>query len=136
MTLASWPLQQALYGALSSDAGMIALLGDPPRIFDDPPGQSPLPAVQIGDGTEFDWSTQTDQASEHDLTIHVFSRAGGRKEARAILAQVCGVLHLAALTLDGQHLVNLRFVSSQVIRESDGETYHGLARYRAVTEPT
>lgn len=136
MSLAAWPLQQAIYGALAADDNLKALIGDPPRLYDDPPGASALPAVQIGDGLESDWSTQTDAGGEHDLTIHVFSRAGGRKEARLILARICLVLHLAELTLDGVNLVNLRFVSSQVIRESDGETYHGIARYRAVTEQT
>ena len=51
-----------------------------------------------------------------------------------ILARICGVLHLAALDVDDNALVNLRFVNSQIVRESDGETYHGVARYRAVTE--
>lgn len=134
MSKAGWPLQQAIYAVLAADAGLGALIGDPPRLFDDPPGQSALPAVQIGDGTETDWSTQTDAGAEHDLAIHVWSRAGGRKEARAILARICGVLHLAELTLDGHTLIDLRFVTSQVVRESDGETYHGIARYRAVTE--
>jgi len=118
MSKAGWPLQQAIYA----------------RLYDDPPGASALPAVQIGDGAESDWSTQTDAGAEHDLTVHVWSRAGGRKEARGILAAICGVLHLAELTLDDNVLINLRFVTSQVIRDADGETYHGIARYRAVTE--
>jgi hypothetical protein len=56
-------------------------------------------------------------------------------EARAILAAIHDVLHGAALTLDANRLINLRFVLSQVWRENDGETYHGMARYRAATEP-
>jgi hypothetical protein len=134
MSNAGWPLQQAIYAALAADAQLQALIGDPPRVYDDPPGASTLPAVMIGDGLESDWSTQTEKGAEHDLTIHVWSRAGGRKEARMILARICGVLHLAALAPEDNTLVNLRFVSSQVFRESDGETYHGVARYRAVTE--
>lgn len=136
MSTAGWPLQKAVHAALAADVGIIAMLGDPPRIYDDPPGASALPAVQIGDGLESDWSTQTDKGAEHDLTIHVWSRAGGRKEARAILARICGVLHVAELALEDNTLINLRFVNSQVMRESDGETYHGIARYRAVTEET
>jgi hypothetical protein len=127
-------LQKAIFAALAADAELAALIGDPPRVYDDPPGASALPAVQIGDGLESDWSTQTEKGAEHDLTIHVWSRGGGRKEARMILARICGVLHVAELTVDDNTLINLRFVSSQVVRESDGETYHGIARYRAVTE--
>jgi hypothetical protein len=136
MSQAGWPLQKTIYAALAADTGLVALIGDPPRLYDDAPGASDLPAVQIGDGLESDWSTQTDAGAEHDLTIHVWSRAGGRKEARMILARIAGVLHVANLTLEDNTLINLRFVSSQVFREGDGETYHGVARYRAVTEET
>jgi Protein of unknown function (DUF3168) len=132
---AGWPLQKAIYAALSGDAALAAMLGDPPRILDDPAGGVELPYIQIGDGTESDWGSTTDNCSEHQLTIHVWSRAGGRMEARAILSGVYDVLHDANLTLEENRLVNLRFVLSQVFRENDGETYHGIARYRAVTEP-
>jgi hypothetical protein len=134
MSVSAWPLQQAVFAALSADAGVKALIGDPPRLFDKPPGDAQLPYVLIGDGTEEDWGTATDTGAEHVLTIHVWSRAGGRKEARAILAAIYNVLHEASLTLDDFHLVNLRFVLSQVLVEADALTYHGIARYRAVTE--
>ena len=136
MSTGGWPLQKAIFAALSTDSALASLLGDPPRVYDDPPVGAELPYVQIGDGSESDWSTASDSGSEHQLTIHVWSRAGGRMEARAILSAIYGALHEAGLTLEGNHLVNLRFALSQVWRESDGETYHGVARYRAVTEPT
>jgi hypothetical protein len=44
-------------------------------------------------------------------------------------------LHDAALTLSGHRLVNLRHELSEARRESDGDTYHGIVRFRAVTEP-
>ncbi len=39
------------------------------------------------------------------------------------------------LSLDGHRLVNLRHELSEARRDPDGETYHGIARFRAVTEP-
>lgn len=134
MSMAAWPLQKALYAALAGDAALAALVGA--RIYDDPPGEGALPYVQIGDGGETDWSTASEAGSEHQLAIHVWSRAGGRMEARAVLSAVHDALHEAALDLDGNRLVNLRFVLAQVWREDDGETYHGMARFRAVTEQT
>jgi len=136
MSTSGWPLQVAIFAALAADSALASLLGDPPRIYDDPPAGLELPYVQIGEGSEADWSTATEQGSEHELTIHVWSRTGGRMEARAILSAIHGVLHDEGLTLEGNRLVNLRFLLSQVWREADGETYHGIARYRAVTEPT
>jgi hypothetical protein len=131
---AGWPLQKAIFAALAADPTLALLIGDPPRIYDDTPGEAVLPYVQIGDGTEADWGTATERGAEHQLTIHVWSRAGGRMEARAILAVIYDVLQDAALTLESNRLINLRFALSQVWRESDGETFHGTARYRAVTE--
>jgi hypothetical protein len=136
MSKAGWPLQKAIYEALAADGALAALIGDPPRLYDDPPGGTALPYVQIGDGTESDWGTASDAGAEHQLTLHVWSRGGGRMEARSVLSAIHDVLHEAALSLDGHRLVNLRFVLSQVWREADGETYHGIARYRAVTEAT
>jgi hypothetical protein len=134
MSASGWALQQAVFAALSVDAGVQAALGDPPRIYDKPPGAAPLPYLLIGDGVEEEWGTATGEGAEHTLVLHVFSRAGGRKEARGVLAAVYNALHGAELTLDGFHLVNLRFVLSQVVIESDALTYHAIARYRAAVE--
>lgn len=65
----------------------------------------------------------------------MWSRAAGRKEVRTILEAVRAVLHDAVLTLTGHRLVNLRHEFSDTRRDPDGETYHGIVRYRAVTEP-
>jgi len=135
MSKAGWPLQKAIFTALSGDAALATLIGDPPRIYDDPPGGAELPYVQIGDGTESDWGTSSGEGAEHQLTIHAWSRNGGRMETRAILASIHDALHEAPLTVESNRLINLRFLLSQVWREGDGETYHGMARYRAVTEP-
>jgi hypothetical protein len=44
-------------------------------------------------------------------------------------------LHDAALTLDEHHLVNLRLEFSEARYDEDLSVYHGLLRFRAVTEP-
>jgi len=36
--------------------------------------------------------------------------------------------------LSGHRLINLRHEFSEARRDSDGETFHGIARFRAVTE--
>jgi len=38
-------------------------------------------------------------------------------------------------TADAARLVNFRFSTADVRRESDGRTYRALVRFRAVTEP-
>ena len=44
-------------------------------------------------------------------------------------------LHDQPLTLTGHRLINLRHEFSEARRDPDGETIHGIARFRAVTEP-
>lgn len=39
------------------------------------------------------------------------------------------------LALAGHRLVNFRFATVDIRRESDGRTYRALVRFRAMTEP-
>ena len=134
MPSSSFALQKAFFLKLTADAALAALLGGP-RIYDDVPVRGEFPYVTFGQTTERDWSTGTDDGAEHVVTLHVWSRAAGRKEADEIMSAVRSALHDQALTLTGHRLVNLRHEFSGARRDSDGENYHGITRYRAVTEP-
>jgi len=131
----SFALQSAVLTALGADSALQALIGTPARIFDDPPRGTPFPYVTFGNATVRAWDTATDRGHEHTLLLHAWSRQGGRKEAKAILSAVYDILHESALVLIGHNLVTLRFGFADIFRDADGETLHGIARYRAVTEP-
>lgn len=134
MASAGWALQKAVHAALTADAAVVGLLGGP-QVFDDVPQQTAFPYVTLGQSTERDWSTATEDGAEHVLTLHVWSKRAGRKETREIMEAVRGALHDQALAVGGHRLVNLRHEFSEARRDADGETYHGIVRYRAVTEP-
>lgn len=134
MASSSFALQKAFYLKLTADAALNALLGGP-RVYDDVPVRGEFPYVTFGQTTERDWSTGTDIGGEHVVTLHVWSRAPGRKEADEIIDAVRTALHDQALSLSGHRLVNLRHEFSDARRDADGESYHGITRYRAVTEP-
>ncbi len=134
MASASWALQQAIFAALTADAELTTLLGGA-RVYDDVPERAEFPYVTFALSNERDWSTGSDDGSEHTLTLHVWSRAAGRREAHEVLGALRRVLNDAALALTGYRLVNLRHEFSEARRDPDGETYHGITRYRAVTEP-
>jgi Protein of unknown function (DUF3168) len=127
-------LQQSLFSKLATDAPLLALLGGA-RIYDDTPQTAVFPYVTFGQSIARDWSTGTDLGDEHTLTFHVWSRAKGRKESHTILGAIRDALHDQPLTLDSHRLINLRHEFSDARRDPDGETIHGLARFRAVTEP-
>lgn len=134
MAGAAWALQQAIFAALTADSGLTALLGGA-RIYDVVPTRAVFPYVTFAQTAERDWSTGGAEGSEHVVTLHVWSRGAGRKEALDIVGAVRPVLHDQTLSLSGHQLVNMRHERSEVRRDTDGETYHGLVRFRAVTEP-
>ena len=134
MPSANAALQAAIFATLAGDPGLTALVG-PPRIFDDVPQDAPFPYISFGVSIDRDWSTSTEPGDEHLATLHVWSRARGRREADAILGALRAALHDRALTLDGHRLVNLRHEFSEARADPDSDTYHGIFRLRAVTEP-
>ena len=134
MANAGWDLQKAAYAALIANAPLIALLGGG-RIYDDVPQDAAFPYVVLDQMRLNDWSTGTERGSEHILMLHVWSRYDGKREAYEIADAIREVLDDAELTLDDNRLINLSHQFSDLKRDTDGETYHGVMRFRAVTEP-
>jgi len=132
--MSSWPLQQSIFAALGADAQLAALVG-PGRVFDDVPQGTALPYVALGSIAAQDWSTGSEDGTEHVFTVHVWSGARGKKQAHEILRAIRATLHDQPLAVAGHSLINLRHERSEVRRDTDGETVHGTARFRAVTEP-
>lgn len=135
MPSASWSLQQSIFARHSADAPLATLLGGQPRVYDDVPQGSDFPYLTLGQSIARDWSTGTEEGNEHILTLHVWSKAKGKKEAHEIMGAVRTLLHEQALSLPGHRLINLRHEFSEARRDPDGETVHGITRFRAVTEP-
>ncbi len=131
---ATLPLQQAVYAALAGSTPLTALLGGA-RIYDDVPQAAPFPYISLGQTSSSEYGTGTEDGEEHTLTLHVWSQNGGRSEAQRIMGAIRDALHAVSLSVAGHTLVNLRQQFSDVRRDSDGVTIHGLVRYRAVTEP-
>ena len=131
----SWALQRGVYQALAGSLDLTTLLGGA-RIYDDAPQGATFPFITFGQSVVRDWSTGTEDGAEHDLTLHVWSRSGGKKQVQEILEAIKVVLHDRPLALPDHHLVNLRYELSEARLDPDGDTFHGIVRYRAVTEPT
>ena len=133
MPSSSWALQKAIHARLIADTAILALIGGP-RIYDDVPRQPAFPYVSYGQSTVRDWSTGTDDAHEHIVTLHVWTRANGRKPAHEISSAIEAAIDQQVLVLDGHRLISLRHEFSDVRREADNETWRGIVRLRAVTE--
>ena len=125
----SLALQKTVFDALDGDSTLQSLVTD---VFDFVPENTAFPYVKIGEETAVDNGTKTLQGNEHTLVIHTFSRYRGSKETKEIMSRIYALLHESSLTISGASLVNLRFEFSDIIKENDGLTTHGLQRFRAM----
>ena len=114
---------------------LVGLLGGE-KIYDDVPEETPFPYVTIGQSLMRDWSTATGPGREHLLRLHVWSREFGGSEVQLITEEIVTTLHDVVLGLQDNVLINLRFLSMDVLRDADGKTHHSILRFRAITEPT
>ena len=133
MNPAALDLQAAIAAQLLADADLVALLGGP-RIHDGPPRGTAFPFVSIGDAGQSDWSDATTAGGAIRVTLHVWSRAAGKREAWTILGALMRLLHEAELALDGHALVLLRADYAEVRMDPDGLTEHGVLRLGALVE--
>ena len=70
-------LRAAIHDALTADAGLAAILGGA-KIYDEPPRNADFPYVTLGEVRISDYSAGDDALEEHQLTLHAWSRQGGR----------------------------------------------------------
>ena len=125
----SLALQKTVFDALDGDSTLQSLVTD---VFDFVPETTAFPYVKVGEETAVDNGTKTLQGNDHTLVIHTFSRYRGSKETKEIMSRIYALLHESSLTITGASLVNLRFEFSDIIKENDGLTTHGLQRFRAM----
>jgi hypothetical protein len=128
-------LVAAVRAAAMANAGVKALLGDPAPIYDDAPPDAAFPYVSLGRVESRAADASGAEAIEHAVTLHVWSRYGGRAETLEVIAALRAVLHNAALAIEGRKLVLLLVTFTDVFRSGDARTTHGVLRLRAITEP-
>lgn len=128
-------LAAAIRAAASADDAVQSVLGDPPRFYDEPPPDAAFPYATLGRVETRTAEASASEASEHVVTLHVWSRYGGRAEALDVLAALRTALHDQPLSVEGCRLVFLFAQFTDVFRSGDGRTTHGVLRLRALTEP-
>jgi Protein of unknown function (DUF3168) len=134
MVASTLALQQAVYLTLTGTPALVAALGGT-HIHDDVPQPPTFPYVSFGPSSVTDADTATERADLHTLTLHIWSRARGRKELHILIDLVRLALHDKPLALTGHRLINIRHTQTDTRRLSDGETLHSTLRFRALTEP-
>ena len=131
---AALELQKAILSALSDYAPLVQALGGA-KFHDLTSMRTAYPYVTFGPSSIHDWSTDTEQGSEHFFTLNIWSGAKGKAEALVLIEAVRKALVEMEPAMNGFNLVNLRQESAEIRFDDDLGAHHGLMRFRAVIEP-
>ncbi|MER2519734.1 MAG: DUF3168 domain-containing protein [Bdellovibrionales bacterium] len=134
MTGLVFKAQEAVYAALAGDAGVQASLGSPPRLYDHVPEDASFPYIAFGVAHIAPDDSKMGSAFEHTLTLDIFSRYRGAKEAKEILQAVYAALHRAGLVAVGASFPLCVFHSAEIAPLDDGLTTHIAARFTVLEE--
>ena len=129
MSIGQFALQTTIYNALNVSA-VTTTLGC--GVYDEVIEGNTYPFIALGEETAIDYSTKTSTGSETTINIHIWSQYKGSKQTKEIMDKVHDLLHDSNLTVTGFNLINLRFEFSDIMRDPDGITRHGVMRFRAI----
>ena len=127
-------VSRALHAALAGDIRITDALGDPARLYDDPPEDPIFPYLTYGPIRSEDNSVDSARLTAHLITLHIWSRYTGRAEALALMGTIASVLSDAPMELTAATLVNRHIIYTDIFRASDGLTLHGIVRLRVTTD--
>ena len=130
MTIGQFALQERIYATLSNDSALTSTHGA--GVFDVVPEGTDFPYVTIGEEMALDYGTHDVDGSEVTINVHTWSQYRGAKETKTLMDRIHDLLHDSSLSVTGFNLINLRFEFSDVLRDPDGITRHGVMRFRAV----
>ena len=130
MSIGQFALQSTIFSTLNNDNTLTNTLGA--GVFDEVLENATYPFVSIGEETAVDYSTKDLDGGEFTINIHVWSQYKGAKQTKEIMDRVHDLLHDSSLSVSGFNLVNLRFEFSDILRDPDGVTRHGVMRFRAI----
>lgn len=122
------PLAQKVYELLLADTDVNNAVDG--RIYDYVPHETAYPYVEIDDVNVENIDSHTAERVDGQVTINVWSRYKGRKEAREVLDKINLVLHNSSeCFISNMTTVEFRRSFSNVLKDPDGSTVKGIIRY-------
>tara|TARA_R110002074_G_scaffold331542_1_gene501927 strand:- start:96 stop:506 length:411 start_codon:yes stop_codon:yes gene_type:complete len=108
-------LQTAVFGALSADAGLAAIVG--PNVFDAmPPGPQPEIYVTIGPEKVRDKSDGSEGGALHEFSVSVVTTGAGFHLAKEAAAAVSDAVLAAPLSLSRGRVSRVQFYRAAAVR--------------------
>ena len=128
--------------AIQTDIYEVLSAGLEYPVYDDVPflpegmARENFPYVVIGDDTLIPFDNDSQIGVEATITIHVWSKYRGRIEVKNIQGEIYTLLNRASLTIGGYDVVDVLFEFSETFVENDGNTRHGVQRFRITVQET
>lgn len=127
-------LRAAVQAHLVADTALTALIG-PDRIFDEAPRAARGLYIVHGEVEARDWSTGSDRGCEQEFALVVWAaQSGSSRQALEAAGLIVAALDQVDLVPEGHALINLRWLSSRLARETRNGLPQVTIRFRAVTE--
>jgi hypothetical protein len=119
--------QEVIAITLASAMPTVSLGAQPP-----PEDNDTLPYVQFGQS-----EVRDEFAPGHEILteVHVWSAVAGPHEAKTLQGQIRDALHSLDFTRSGWKFTNVREENARTFLDVDGETWHGVQRFRALAGP-
>jgi len=88
------------------------------------------PSITIGEDISTAWDTDEKLGANIVLAIHTWSRTAGRHETKDLQGKIFDALARYEMTVTGYKLVTMEFEGEESFLEPDGETRHGVSKFR------
>ena len=129
-------IAKTLHALLSDDVAVQAVLGVPARLYDNPPEDPVFPYLTYGPMRSSDAGGDEADIQTHTLTLHLWSRYGGRSEVINAISAVTSALGQSEAMDVAIHIVRTQVLYTDIFRDPDGQTLHGLIRFLLTTDQT
>lgn len=125
-------LLSAIYGLLSGDDALQALIGDG-GIYDQPGRDARYPLIAFSDLQSRPQDQDGDSLVRHRLSIEVYSRTT-RQDASAIAQRVEALVDDAMLALPEHRLIALRHLDTSVAATRDRRAFRAQLSFQILTD--
>jgi hypothetical protein len=126
-----YPLQVAMYQRMVGDPDLSSRVTG---IFDEVPEGQQKPYVVLGEAFETPRNNHGQFGRTTVASLHIWSSHAGFSEALNIQNSIMELFDHQPLTVDGQHVVAVRYEFSQTLRDPDPDIRHVVLRFRVTTE--
>ena len=135
----AWPLQEALYGLLTTHPECTALLGT--RVFDAPPpfsedAEAEDLYVVLGDEEARDWSTTSSRGAIHQIRLDIYAAQHSFDEVKQAAGTVLDAGLNADFALSRGRVICVTFVDARTRRAENDALRRIELRFRVTLEDT